>query len=145
MKIKKATLDNLLEIKELSSKYKFEEDRNFEDLISSKKSEMFIMTSKSKIIGFTGLIYHNWNNTIQISDIFIDPRYRNKGLGLKLVTFLIKKSKKTKYRCLIAEAPSLNPVLHLYKKAGFRICGYNDRYYSNSGKEVAFWMSYDLE
>jgi len=45
---------------------------------------------------------------------------------------------------LIAEAPSLNPVLILYLKNGFRICGFNDRYYSNDGKEIALFLSYDF-
>jgi ribosomal protein S18 acetylase RimI-like enzyme len=62
-----------------------------------------------------------------------------------LVNFLVERARKTAYRCLIAEAPSLNPVVDLYKRAGFRQCGYNDRYYSNSGKEIALWMSLDLK
>lgn len=45
----------------------------------------------------------------------------------------------------MAEAPSLSNAPKLYKKAGFRKCGYNDRYYSNSGKEIALWYSFDLK
>ena len=57
---------------------------------------------------------------------------------------VIEKVKNTEYRCLIAEAPSLNPVKNLYEKVGFRKCGYNDRYYSNDGEEICIWMSLDL-
>jgi hypothetical protein len=64
---------------------------------------------------------------------------------LTLVNFLIERSRKTEYRCPIAEGPFLNPVVDLYKKAGFRQCEYNDRHHSNSGKEIALWMSLDLE
>ena len=145
MKIKKVTIKNLKEIKNISKKFNFELNRDWKGLIYSDNSEMFILLDKDDIIGFTGLIYYKWNNTIQISNIFIKPEYRKKGLGLKLVTFLIKRAKKTKYRCLIAEAPSLNLVKELYKKAGFRKCGYNDRYYQNSRKEIAIWMSLDLK
>lgn len=45
----------------------------------------------------------------------------------------------------MAEALSLSNTPKLYKKAGFRKCGYNDRYYSNSGKEIALWYSFDLK
>ncbi|MBD3355203.1 GNAT family N-acetyltransferase [Candidatus Woesearchaeota archaeon] len=145
MKIRKASLKDLQKIKQLSKEFKFELKRDWKDLISSKNSEMFLLIDNDYIIGFTGLIYHKWNNTIQISNIFIDPKYRRKGMGLKLINFLIDRAKKTKYRCLIAEAPSSNPAVKLYKKAGFRKCGYNDRYYSNSGKKIAFWMSIDLK
>ena len=145
MDIRKATIKDLLKIKHISKKYQFELNRNWKEILTSKDNEMFLLSDKNNIIGFTGLIYYKWNNTIQIIDIFIKPEYRNQGLGLKLINFLISRAKKTRYRCLIAEAPSLNPVLELYKKVGFKKCGYNDRYYSNNGKEICIWMTLDLK
>ena len=136
MKIKKANNKDLEEIRKISKRYDF-------GLQGDK--EMYILIENKKIIGFAGLIYHKWNNTLQISDIFIVPEYRKKGCGLKLIKFLINKSKKTKYRCIIAEAPSLSNAPKLYEKAGFRKCGYNDRYYSNKNKEIALWYAYDLK
>jgi ribosomal protein S18 acetylase RimI-like enzyme len=136
MEIKKANLKEIKEIKKIGKKYKF-------GLQGSK--EMYILVKGKKIIGFTGLIYHKWNNTLQVSDIFVIPEYRRKGYGLKLIKFLVNKAKETNYRCIIAEAPSLSNAPKLYEKAGFRKCGYNDRYYSNSGKEIALWYSYDLK
>lgn len=136
MKIKKADNKDLEKIRKISKKYNF-------GLQGAK--EMYIIIESKKIAGFTGLIYRKWNNTLQISDIFIVPRHRKKGFGLKLIQFLINKSKKTEYRCIIAEAPSLSNAPKLYEKAGFRKCGYNDRYYSNKGKKIALWYSYDLK
>jgi ribosomal protein S18 acetylase RimI-like enzyme len=136
MEIKKANFKEIKEIKKISKKYKF-------GLQGAK--EMYILIKDKKIIGFTGLIYHKWNNTLQISDIFVIPEYRRKGYDLKLIKFLVNKAKRTNYRCIIAEAPSLSNAPKLYESAGFRKCGYNDRYYSNSGKEIALWYSYDLK
>ena len=136
MKIKKADFKDIKEIKKISKEYNF-------GLQGSK--EMYVLIENKKIAGFTGLIFHKWNNTLKISDIFIIPEYRKKGYGLKLIEFLINKVRKTNYRCIIAEAPSLSNAPKLYEKAGFRKCGYNDRYYSNSGKETALWYSYDLK
>ena len=144
MKIRKATLGDFPEIRKLSEKFKFEIGRDWKGLISSKNSEVFVLVNERSIVGFTGLIRYAWNNTLQILNIFVEPQYRGKGLGLTLVNFLVERSRRTSYRCLIAEAPSLNPAVKLYKKAGFRQCWYNDRYYSNSGKEIALWMSLDL-
>jgi ribosomal protein S18 acetylase RimI-like enzyme len=145
VKIRKASLGDLSEIRKLSKKFEFEISRDWKGLISSKNSEMFVLINEGSVVGFSGLIRYDWNNTIQISNIFVEPQYRRRGLGFSLVNFLVDRSRKTEYRCLIAEAPSLNPVVGLYKKAGFRQCGYNDRYYSNSGKEIALWMSLDLK
>ena len=142
--IRKASLRDLPAIRKLNDKFKFETGRDWKRLIISKHSEMFVLTDDESIVGFTGLIRYDWNNTLQILNIFIEPKHRRKGLGFALVKFLIERSRKNSYRCLIAEAPSLNPVVDLYKKAGFRQCGYNDRYYSNSGKEIALWMSLDI-
>ncbi len=136
MEIRKANSGEIKEIKRISKKYEFE-------LQGSK--EMYVLIKEEKIIGFTGFVYYKWNNTLKVSDIFIVPEYRRKGCALKLINFLIDKAKKTNYRCIIAEAPSLSNAPKLYEKAGFRECGYNDRYYSNSGKEVALWYSYDLK
>ena len=144
MEIRKANLKDSKKITELNKKY-FHEKRNWDKLISSKNSEMFVLEDKTEIIGFTGLKYHDWNNTIWIIDIFVHPKYRKKGLGTKLLKSLLQRIKKTKYRCFIVEAPSLNPVLQLYLNNGFRKCGYNDRYYSNKGKEIAIFLSYDLK
>ncbi len=144
MRIKKAILEDLPKIKAISEEFNFELNRDWKNLICSKTSEMFLLVDKQEVVGFAGLIYHKWNNTIQISNIFVNPEHRRQKLGSALVNFLIERAKKTSYRCIIAEAPSLNSVVKLYKKAGFRKCGYNDRYYSNSGKEIVFWMSFDL-
>jgi [ribosomal protein S18]-alanine N-acetyltransferase len=145
MKIRKAKTSDLNEIQTISKKYKFEPDRDWKGLIIDKDKEFFVLINDHKIMGFTGLIHYDWNETLQISNIFVHPNYRSKGLGLSLVNYLIDKAKKSKYRCLIAEAPSTSLVVKLYKKAGFRKCGYNDRYYYNNTKIIAYWMSYDLK
>ena len=145
MRIRRALLSDLPTIRRISERYRFERNRDWKESISSKNREMFLLVENERILGFTGLIYWDWNNTLQILDIFVIPKYREHGLGLKLVNFLIRKAKKTKYRCLIAEAPALSRAVGLYKKAGFRKCGYNDRYYANGGKNIALWMSYDLK
>ncbi len=145
MKIEKVSDSDKQCIEELSRTFHFEEDRNWDEVFASGNQEMFVVKEDENVLGFTGFTYWDWNNTIQIIDIFVHPDSRCKGIGNTLIQYLIEKAKMTKYRCILAEVPSLNPVLKLYLKNGFRLCGYNDRYYSNSGKEVALWMSYDLK
>jgi len=71
MKIRKATLRDLPEIRRLSKKFEFEISRDWKGLISSKNSEMFVLMNDRCIVGFTGLIRYGWNNTLQISNIFV--------------------------------------------------------------------------
>ncbi|KPJ57207.1 hypothetical protein AMJ49_01170 [Parcubacteria bacterium DG_74_2] len=145
MKIRQANLKDVKTIEGLNKKYFRERERDWGKLISSKNSEMFVLELNKKVMGFTGLEYQKWNNTAHVIDIFIHPSHKKKGYGTKLIKFLIKYLKNKKYRSLIAEAPSLNPALILYLKNNFRICGFNDRYYSNKSKEIAIFLSYDLK
>lgn len=144
MKIRKATLKDVKKIEWLDKKY-FHESRNYKEIISSKGSEVFVLLFGKEIIGFTGAVYRDWNNAIWVLNIFIHPQYRRKGYAPRLIKFLIDYLKKKKYRTIIAEAPSSSDALPLYLKLGFRVCGFNDRYYSNKGKEIAIFISYDLK
>jgi ribosomal-protein-alanine N-acetyltransferase len=143
MEIRKAKLSDLNQINKLNKKY-FKEIRDFKSLLKSKNDILIVLQNNKEIIAFSGIHLSKWNNLARIIDIFVHPDYRRRGLAGKLIKELIVLAKKNKARSLIAEAPSLNPVLKLYKKSGFRKCGYNDRYYSNNLKEIAIFLSFDL-
>lgn len=143
MKIRRAKLSDLNQINQLNKKY-FKEIRDFKSILKNSENIFIVLEDNKKIIAFTGLHLSKWNNTARIIDIFVHPDYRRQGLAGKLIKELVALAKKNKVRSLIAEAPSLNPILKLYKKNGFRKCGYNDRYYSNEAKEIAIFLSFDL-
>lgn len=145
MDIRKAVKEDAQTLELLNNEFFHEEGRDWEKLIASDKSEMFVLENNSQVVGFTGVSFDKWNRTGRIIDIFVHPEYRKKGYGLSLVKHLLEYLKGKDVRCLIAEAPSLNPVLSLYLKADFRICGYNDRYYDNTGKEAAMFLSFDFQ
>ncbi|MHB8904100.1 MAG: GNAT family N-acetyltransferase [Patescibacteria group bacterium] len=144
MKIRQAVLSDLSQINKLNKKY-FKEIRDFKTLLESRNDILIVLENAKEIIAFSGIHLNKWNNTARVIDIFVHPDHRRQGLASKLIIELIALAKKKKVRSLIAEAPSLNPVLKLYKKNGFRKCGYNDRYYSNSAKEIAIFLSFDLK
>ena len=144
MNIRKALPEDAAAINALNQTYAFESGRDFLSLITSEYSEMYIVEENGEMIAFSGLEYHEWNNTVSLIDIFVLPVYRHQGIATRLFQHQVNVARATPCRCLLAEAPSLNPVLQLYLKNGFRICGYNDRYYSNSGHEAAMFLSLDL-
>lgn len=144
MKIFKATSRDLEEIEKLNKKY-FKEIRDFKKIIANEDDRFFVGKISDKIIGFSGIHIYRWNNRARIIDIFIHPDYRKKGYAGEFIKLIKKEAKKAKVRTIIAEAPSLNPVLNFYLKSGFRVCGYDDRYYFNNGKERAIFLSYDFK
>ena len=143
MEIIKAKISDLKEIQALNDKY-FHENRDFKDVIENENNKFFIIKEDGHIVGFSGLHHYKWNKTAQIIDIFIHPDYRGKGYANKILGELKLVAKTLNVRTIIAEAPSLNSVLPVYLKNGFRICGFNDRYYSNGGKEIAIFLSFDI-
>lgn len=143
MEIKKVKITDLGAIEKLNNKY-FQEKRNFKEIIKNTDNSFFVVEANNRIIGFSGIQYSKWNNTARIIDIFIHPDYRGKGYANQLIKKIKAEAKKIKVRTIIAEAPSLNNVLAVYLKNGFRVCGFNDRYYSNNGKEIAVFLSYDI-
>ena len=144
MPVTKATLRDLSEIERLNEKY-FKEVRDFKKIIEGKNDLFFIIKENKKIIGFGGIHVFHWNNTARIIDIFIHPDYRKKGFGNMMLSKIKEEAKVSGVRTIIAEAPSLNSVLIVYLKNHFRICGFNDRYYTNDGKEIAIFLSYDVK
>jgi N-acetylglutamate synthase-like GNAT family acetyltransferase len=143
MKIVKATIKNISEINRLNEKY-FKEIRDFKKIIESDNDYFYVGIKDGKVIGFSGFHYYPWNNSATIINIFIHPDFRRQGYGSKFIKKIVNEAKKIKVRVIIAEAPSLNNVLKVYLKNNFRICGSNDRYYSNVGKEIAIFLSLDL-
>lgn len=144
MSITKATINNFSEVEKLNKKY-FKEIRDFKKIIEGENDLFFVIKENKKIIGFGGIHIFHWNNTAKIIDIFIHPDYRRKGFGKKMILKIKQEAKNAGVRTIIAEAPSLNSILIVYLKNGFRICGFNDRYYTNNGKEIAIFLSYDMK
>lgn len=144
MNIVRAKIKDCSEIERLNEKY-FKEIRDFKEIIQGKNDYFFVGRKGEKIVGFSGFHFYRWNNTARIINIFIHPDFRRKGYAMEFIKKIKREAKKLNVRTIIAEAPLLNKVLSLYLRNGFRICGFNDRYYSNTGKEIALFLSCDLK
>lgn len=143
MKIVKATIKDLPAINKLNKKY-FHEIRDFKRIIESPDDYFYVGISGKDVVAFSGFHLHHWNNSAFVIDIFVRPDLRRKGYGSQLIKKVIQRAKSQKVRTLIAEAPAANAVLEVYLQNGFRICGFNDRYYDNLGKEIAIFLSRDF-
>ena len=74
-----------------------------------------------KLIGMIGIYIEE--NTYYIHGFCIDPKYRNKGLDIQTLNYIVKKSynmKPKKEIVLEVQVDNIN-ALSLYKKAGFQI------------------------
>ena len=86
----------------------------------------YVVVSNQKIIGFVSL--SNVLGKHYLSDVFVKPKYRHKGIGTCLVQEIIKKSSKPIY-------VNANPHLALF----FTGFGFKQRTYS----VFRFWLRKD--
>jgi ribosomal protein S18 acetylase RimI-like enzyme len=98
----------------------------------------------------TGLMWvTNWNRTGYLVELAVGKEHQRKGIGKALIDEFARVAKEKQLRAIIVETqPDNKEGMDFYLANGFRLCGYNDRYYTNSPKsshEIALFFSLDLE
>lgn len=141
--IRRASTDDVSQLQQLNDDH-FGEVRDYANEIASASTAVFVAIRSGEIVAITGLKHQEWNNTAWVLNIFVLPQLRQRGVGTKIMQHILLESKKLKVRCVLAEAPTSSQASHLFKKVGFRYCGYNDRYYDNTGHDKAEFYSFDL-
>ena len=134
-KIEKMTISDLEEIKDILEK-------DFDDFwkVNTLKEELlsnysYFITIKldktNEIIGFAG--FKKTLDTADIMNIVVRKDFRNKKIGKKLLSTLIKKAKEQDIKTIFLEVNSKNlPALKLYENIGFKKIGVRKNYYKNS-------------
>lgn len=134
-KIEKMTISDLEEIKDVLEK-------DFDDFwkVNTLKEELlsnysYFITIKldktNEILGFAG--FKKTLDTADIMNIVVRKDFRNKKIGKKLLSSLIKKAKEQNIKTIFLEVNSKNlPALKLYENIGFKKIGIRKNYYKNS-------------
>ena len=87
----------------------------------SDEQYCFFLEVDGKLVG--SLTYIGYNKHISIRDFYINPDYRNRGYGTKLLEEVCKcKRGRIMY---IGTVGGNENALRLYEKFGFKIIGYN--------------------
>jgi len=141
IKIRKATLKDLEEIKKLNQElfnYDFKFDKTldlewpsknkdyYKKRITGKDSITLIAEDEKKIVGYLiGVIvegegYRNIKKIAELENMFISENYRRKGIGKSLIINFINwaKGENVKKIKVVASAKN-NCAIELYKKSGF--------------------------
>lgn len=134
------------EVKHIDEVYAIEQ-KSFPDPWSKESfiSELFIPYSKfyvaikdSTLVGYTIIRY--MHGTGHILNLATHPDFRHKGIGKKMLQYLIDTSKETKIESLFLEVRDSNIIAQkLYLSFGFKIYAVKKKYYING--ENALLMS----
>jgi len=130
--------------------------RFFKLLLRDLKNYMVTLKLDSEIIGYGGyhLLKTNSNflntpklykNIIHLINIAIKPEYQRKGYGTFLLNKLLTSGAKAGAEyCYLEVRPSNIPATSFYKKAGFKIIGVIEDYYTKC-REDALVMGKELK
>jgi len=94
--------------------------RDFKEKLKKRKQYWLIAEINNKIIGF-GQVWFKDKEVGKIQKIYIDRKFRRKGIGEKICKELIKWLKKNKIKHIEAGFYWKNkPSIEMHKKLGFR-------------------------
>jgi ribosomal-protein-alanine acetyltransferase len=83
---------------------------------------------KDKVIGF--LLYSLIYDRIEIEQFEVTTKERRKGIGNKLLNYLIEKCQDNNIKNITLEVKEDNiPAINLYKKYGFKKVSIREKYY----------------
>lgn len=136
------------QIAKLNKKYSHETGRDYKAYLSSVDTLFLVAEEENRVIGFSSISLEKWNNSTWVNQIVVAPKFRRKGYASKMIRKMVAWAKKKDIRVVLVESQIGNvAATNFCIKNGFRICGYNDRYYTNQPtdtNEIALFLSQDL-
>ncbi|MCX5781233.1 MAG: ribosomal protein S18-alanine N-acetyltransferase [Elusimicrobia bacterium] len=128
-RLTKHNLESVLEIEKLSFKNPWNKEM-FEKEITLEISNFFVAEISEKIVGYGG--FWKMGEEADIVNIAVHPDFRSKGLGKKILEFILESAKKDGIKKVFLEVRSQNTSAQsLYKSFGFKPVAVRPKYYSN--------------
>ena len=99
----------------------------------------------SEIVGFAFLQVWTWNRVAWLGDIVINPDHRNRGIGRALLRRMEQRAKDLGVSRDHGSSAGNHRAVSYYLKNGYRICGYNDRFFVDTKESTAVFVCKELE
>lgn len=107
----------------------FSKTNQLDQLLKDPYTKLYVYEENNHVVGF--LMYTELEETIDISNIFVDEAYRHKKIASNLLDTMITTMKDT-VRVITLEVRKDNePAISLYKKFGFEIMHIREKYYKD--------------
>lgn len=128
--IREMTLDDLemvMEIEEENFSVPWSETGFFTFLI--RDDTIFLVAQEEdQIVGYCGVVMVQDEG--DITNVAVAKKSQNKGIGKRLVSEMLNKTKEAGVRTLFLEVRLSNDAaIHVYEQAGFERCGMRKNYY----------------
>jgi ribosomal protein S18 acetylase RimI-like enzyme len=108
----------------------------------TQRSATLIATEDNIPVGYACILEHSRATTAWITDLVVDKRRRQQGIGSALLNAAQDWASSRSDRDIFLEMISKNyPAIRLAHKFGFEFCGYNDHYYVTQDVALFFGRS----
>ncbi|WP_160678555.1 ribosomal protein S18-alanine N-acetyltransferase [Clostridium sp. C8-1-8] len=132
------SIEKVLEISELSFPIPWSR-KSFEQELSNVFANYFVAKSNAEVIGYGGM----WIiiDEGHITNIAVHPKYRNQGVGDKILSKMIATCNEKKVIAMTLEVRLSNLAAQkLYSKYGFISEGIRKKYYEDNGEDaIIMW------
>lgn len=103
-------------------------EKAFEESLNNRNTLYIVAKEKEKVLGYTGM-YISFQEG-NITNIAVNPDYRRKKIGLKLISEILKRAKQIGVTDVILEVRETNvAAISLYEKMGFEEAGIRKNFY----------------
>jgi ribosomal-protein-alanine N-acetyltransferase len=117
----------------------------YKELTENTLAHYTVIEIDNKIVGYGG----TWDimDEGHITNIAVDPNFRQRGLGFELVKVMVDQAVKRKLNVMTLEVRKSNtPAIKLYEKLGFIIAGIRPKYYSDNQEDaLIMWVTLDTK
>ena len=117
---------------------------DFSHTIDFDASQILVAEAEGQVVAMGYIHIWEWNRVAWLNDFVVDERFRNRGIGRRLVFALAEVAREQGCVILMDHPPASHPVVAFYVKLGFRLCGYNDSYFSGPKNRMAVFLGLDL-
>jgi ribosomal-protein-alanine N-acetyltransferase len=132
------SIEKVLEISQLSFPIPWSR-KSFEQELSNVFANYFVAKSNNEVIGYGGM----WIiiDEGHITNIAVHPKYRNQGVGDKILSKMIATCNEKKVIAMTLEVRLSNIAAQkLYSKYGFMSEGIRKKYYEDNGEDaIIMW------
>jgi ribosomal-protein-alanine N-acetyltransferase len=131
----KVALGEVLEIAQHSFTHPWSREMFENELFKNPFSEQILARADGKIAGY--LFMMTLFDECHIMDFAVHPQFRRKGIGRKIIFYLIEKMRIKDVKKIFLEVRCSNlPALSLYQKAGFVEIAVRKGYYSDPKEDA---------
>lgn len=117
---------------------------DYAHVLDTNADAVEVAVREGRVVGFAYIQIWPWNRLAWLGDVVVEPAARGAGTGTRLVERMEARAREMGCRVLMDHPPASHPAVRFYLSRGFRICGYNDRFYPDARDSTALFVCKDL-